>query len=131
MRKKKQQISTDEVELAQALGLVRIVVGAALFLAPRRVARGWTGEHSHETTSALALRGMGARDLALGVGILAALERGAPVRGWLEAGVLSDAADAVGTLTEWKELGTPRALFWLAAELGTAWFGSRLAQSLD
>ena len=59
------------------------------------------------------------------------LERGAPVKGWLEAGVLSDSGDAAATLMQWRELGTPRALFWLTAEVGAAWAGSRLAQSLD
>jgi hypothetical protein len=131
MRRKKQAIETDEIELAQVFGFVRIITGAALFFAPRRSARTWTGESSRELTSNLAVRGMGARDIAIGLGILMALERGAPVRGWLEAGVLSDAADAVGTLSQWGDLGTPRALFWLAAELGAAWMGSQLAQSVD
>ena len=131
MRRKKQQIPTDEIELAQAFGLVRIVTGVALFFAPRRSGRAWTGEDSNELTSNLAVRGMGARDVAIGLGILAAIERGAPVRGWLEAGVLSDSADAAGTLMQWRELGTTRALFWLTTEVGAAWAGSRLAQSLD
>lgn len=131
MRRKKQQIPTDEIELAQALGFVRMVAGVLLFVAPRRVGRGWTGEDADGVTSNLALRGMGARDVALGLGTLVAIERGAPVRGWLEAGVLSDSADAAGTLMQWGSLGTPRALFWLTTEVGAAFIGSRLAQSLD
>ena len=131
MRRKKQQIPNDEIELAQALGLVRVVVGAVMFLAPRRAARSWTGEHDEGVTSNLAMRGLGARELAIGIGTLAAIERGAPVRGWIEAGVLSDSADAAGTLMQWGELGTPRALFWLTAEVGAAFLGSRLAQELD
>ena len=131
MRKKQQQIETDDVELAQALGFVRILVGLGLFFSPRLSGRVWTGEDPREMTSRLGVRGMGARDIAIGLGTLIALERGAPVRGWLEAGVLSDSMDAVGTLAEWRELGTPRALLWLAAEVGTALFGSRLAQNLE
>lgn len=131
MRKKKQQLSTDEIELAQAFGFVRMILGALMFLAPRRTARMWTGEDAGDVTSNLAVRGMGARDVALGLGTLIAIERGAPVRGWLEAAVLSDSADAAGTLMQWGELGTPRALFWFTTEVGAAWAGSRLAQSLD
>ena len=131
MRRKKQQIPTDEIELAQAFGFVRMILGAAMFLAPRRAASGWTGDRSEGVITTLAMRGMGARELALGLGTLLAIERGAPVRGWLEAGVLSDSADAAGTLMQWGELGTPRALFWLTTEVGAAWAGSRLAQVLD
>ena len=127
----KQVLETDEVEAARLLGLIRVVAGAALFLAPRRTARAWTGHHGDEPVSTLAVRGMGARDVAIGLGTLIALERGAPVRGWLEAGVLTDASDAAGTLMSWGDLGTPRALFWLATEVGSAYYGSRLAQALD
>ena len=38
-------------------------------------------------------RAFGVRDLAIGLGAVIALDRGMPVRGWIEAGVLSDAVD--------------------------------------
>ena len=44
------------------------------------------------------LRVVGARDLALGVGVLAALDRDAPVRGWLRASAAVDGLDAAGCL---------------------------------
>lgn len=131
MRKKKQAIETDDVELAQLLGLVRVVLGVGLFFAPRLSGRLWTGVEPRDVSGNLAMRGMGARDVAIGLGILMSLERGTSVRGWLEASALSDSADAFGTLTHWGELGTPRALTALAAELGAAWLGTRLAQALD
>jgi hypothetical protein len=121
----------EDKELARLLGLLRIVVGSTLFLAPRLSGRTWTGEQTESTTADLAVRGMGARDAALGIGLLIALERDAPVRGWLEAGVLSDSADAAGTLMNWRSLSPLRGLVWFAAEIGTAVFGSRLARSLD
>ena len=43
-------------------------------------------------------RALGARDLALGLGVVIAIDRGAPVRGWLEASALSDAVDFLATL---------------------------------
>jgi hypothetical protein len=121
----------EDKELARLMGLVRIAAGAALFLTPRLAARSWTGEKTESTTADLAIRGMGARDVALGAGLLIALERGAPVRGWLEAGAFSDAADAAGTLLNWRSMSNLRSLFWLATEVSSAYFGSRLAQSLD
>ena len=66
----------------------------------------------------------------IGAQAKAALQR-LEARGWIEAGVLSDSADAAGTLMQWGELGTPRALFWLTAEVGAAFLGSRLARELD
>jgi hypothetical protein len=121
----------DAKELARGLGLMRLAVGVFLFFFPRRSARGWTGERTEEGVSELALRGMGARDIALGTGLLIALDRGGPARGWLEAGALSDAGDAVATLLDGKALTGPRRLFWFVAEGGTALFGGWLASELD
>ena len=121
----------DEREMARTLGLVRIVFGCALFLMPNFIARLWTGGAGDDVTTDLGLRGMGARDVALGAGLVRALDRGTPVQGWLEAGVLSDSADAVGTLMNWRDLPAWRSLPLLAAEIGTALLGSRLAKELD
>lgn len=121
----------DEKELARLLGLLRVVFGCALFLAPNRSARGWTGESAHEVTPTLALRGMGARDIALGTGLLVALEHGGPARGWLEAGAMADAADAFATLTRWRSMPWWRSAFWFASEVGAALLGARLAQEVD
>ena len=41
---------------------------------------------------------VGARDLALGLGLLVALDRGAPVQGWLEASAVVDGLDVAGCL---------------------------------
>ena len=40
-------------------------------------------------------RMLGGRDIALGLGTVIALDRGKPVRGWLEGSVLADAVDCV------------------------------------
>jgi hypothetical protein len=53
------------------------------------------------------------------------------VRGWLEAGAFSDAADAAGTLLNWRSMSSLRSLLWFATEVSAAYFGSRLAQALD
>jgi hypothetical protein len=41
---------------------------------------------------------VGARDFGLGLGLLSALDRGAPVRGWLEASALVDGLDLAACL---------------------------------
>jgi hypothetical protein len=78
----------------------------------------------------LFLRVVGARDLALGIGVLAALDRDAPVRGWLRASAVVDGLDAAGCLVARHHLrptvspaaagaATAGALFsgWLAGQL--------------
>jgi hypothetical protein len=62
-------------------------------------------------------RALGARDLALGLGALAALQGPAAeagsARAWVAAGALSDALDVVASLSSWREL--PRVTRWLVA----------------
>jgi hypothetical protein len=121
----------EDVEVARFMGALRVGAGIALLLAPRRVARVWTGESGEPLPATLALRGMGARDVALGMGLLMALETGSPARGWLEGAALSDATDAAATLLDWRRMGGFRGLFWLAMEAGTALLQAQLAQTID
>jgi hypothetical protein len=121
----------EDVEAARILGAIRVGVGAAMFLAPNKVAKSWTGDDSVSLPSTLALRGMAVRDMAIGIGLVKAVELGTSTRGWLEAGALSDAGDALATLMSWRELGGARRLFWLAVEAGSAVLGMQLAEALD
>jgi hypothetical protein len=82
-------------ELAVALARGRIALGVAALIAPRLAARALFGGRAGRGTAALA-RMLGGRDLALGLGVVIALDRGAPVRGWLEACALADTVDLVG-----------------------------------
>lgn len=50
----------------------------------------------------------GARDIALGLGTLVAIDKGAPVRGWLEGSALADAVDCISAVIARKQL-SPRA----------------------
>ena len=121
----------DDRDLARMLGLARITLGIACFLAPTRFARAWTGEHSDVAVTTMAVRGLGARDVAIGVGLLNAIENDGAVRGWLEASALSDASDAVATLAEWGRLPGWRRLSLFGLEVGAALLGLRLASELD
>ena len=132
MSKKSQLVDEwSDVDAARLLGWVRIITGVLLFFFPHLAARMWTGRRNEDPTTDLALKGMGARDIALGVGLVTALETGAPVRGWLEGAAISDAGDAFGTLVSWRDLPRGRGLMWFATEAGAAAAGWQLAQRLD
>jgi len=83
-----------------ALGLAggRIAIGVVSLLAPGPVGRAMMGPEGDSGGMRLLLRVVGARDLALGIGVLAALDRDAPVRGWLRASAVVDGLDAAGSL---------------------------------
>jgi hypothetical protein len=85
-----------EIAIAQARG--RIAVGAAFVLAPGLAARSWVGRDASRRSTKVVSRAFGVRDLALGLGVVIAIDRGTPVRGWLEASALSDAVDFCATL---------------------------------
>ena len=124
-------VELDAKELAQLLSLGRIVIGAAAVLAPRRFARAWTGERSEAAVSVIATRGLGARDIALGLGTLRALDGEGPVRPWMEAQALADASDTVSTLSVFGQLPPLRRILGLATAAGACYIGLRLASELD
>jgi hypothetical protein len=47
---------------------------------------------------------LGGRDVALGLGTVIAVDRGKPVRGWLEGSALADAVDCLACLLARREL---------------------------
>ena len=81
-----------------ALARGRIAIGVVSLLAPGLVARTMTGRDASRGGTSLFASMVGARDLRLGLGMLSALDRGAPVRGWLEASALVDGIDVAACL---------------------------------
>ncbi len=121
-----------EREQLIALALLRVAVGTGLLVVPRLTARGWVGGKVLAQPGAAALaRGMGARDLALGLGTLLAIEQGKGVRNWVEAGALSDLGDTVATLLAWRRLPRAGRLLALASAGAAAAVGFRLAGAPD
>lgn len=116
--------------LTRLLACGRIGIGAALFAAPRTAARLWLGGDVSAGTALLA-RGLGARDLAIGVGQLVTLENGDDVRPWIEAGVAADTADATAALLGRRELETRTVLGTATIALGGAAAGLALRQALS
>ena len=116
-----------------AIGLAggRIVIGVVSLLAPGLVGRAMMGAKGDLGGTRLLLRVVGARDLALGIGVLAALNRDTPARGWLRASAAVDGLDAAGALVARRHLRPT--VFPAAAGAATtgALLGGWLAGQLD
>ena len=122
----------------------RVALGVAALARPSVPARPWVGASADELGAQVFGRALGARDIALGLGALAALRiapagsagaqaAGAQAGAWVAAGALSDALDVAITAAAWPEL--PRTTRWLVAASagGAAVAGAAgaLALSLD
>ena len=109
----------------------RIAVGIAALTAPRMAARIMGRRDGADGLTPLFIRMTGARDIALGLGTVVALDRGAPVRGWLEGSAMTDAADGVVCLLGRDKLTPPVLAAVVAVATGSAVFGPILASRLD
>jgi hypothetical protein len=83
--------------LAASVLVLRIAYGAALIAAPARLTRRWLGPAVDRDPTRVALRGLGAREVLLHAGGLAATLRGGAVRPWLAASVAGDVSDIAAT----------------------------------
>jgi hypothetical protein len=102
---------------ATAVAAGRIALGVAALIWPSVPARPWVGASADELGAQVFGRALGARDLVLGLGALAAARQAPPGSGqagaWYAAGALSDALDVAVTAAAWPRL--PRATRWLVA----------------
>lgn len=89
---------TGTQKLAALISGGRIAVGIGLTAAPALAAREWLGADSSRPATQVALRALGARDAALGVGGLVAARSGRGLRSWMAAAAVSDLADALASL---------------------------------
>jgi hypothetical protein len=94
----------------------RVALGLTALAWPSVPARPWVGAAADDLAARVFGRALGARDLALGLGALTALQRPAEpgsACAWVAAGALSDALDVLASLSSWREL--PRTSRWLVA----------------
>src|SRR4051812_20362365 len=91
-----------------AYALARLAFGAAVLAAPAQSGRLLSGEGGTAPDAQAFLRGMGGREVGLGVGLLAAVRGGASARPWLVAGVLSDLGDVLGISGAWGGLAADK-----------------------
>ncbi len=121
----------EDAQLAMFAARCRMAIGAAAVAAPRLATRLMSGRRESEGIGPLFARMLGARDIALGLGTVIALDRGTPVRGWLEGSALSDTADCVSCIVARENMSA--AAFGASAGLGaaSALLGVYLARRLD
>jgi hypothetical protein len=102
---------------ATAVAVGRVAIGVTALAWPSVPARPWVGAAADDVAAQVFGRALGARDLVLGLGALAALAGPASearsARAWVAAGALSDALDVVASVSSWREL--PRVTRWLVA----------------
>lgn len=118
---------------ATAVAAGRVALGLTALAFPSVPARPWVGAGVGNLAVRVFGRALGARDVALGLGALAALRRpgaAGPARAWVAAGALSDALDVAATVSSWREL--PRSGRWLVAVSagGAALVGAAGARAL-
>jgi hypothetical protein len=119
-------------QLAAGLAWGRIALGATAVLAPAVPLRPWVGrEIAWRPRAKLLARALGARDLALGIGVVLALRHDAPVRGWVEGGGMADAGDVLATLIAFGSLPRLGRLAVLAAAGGAVALARVAAPAVD
>jgi hypothetical protein len=100
-----------------AVAAARVALGLVALARPSVPARPWVGASADELGAEVFGRALGGRDLALGLGALAALRQapsGSPAASaWCAAGALADALDVATTVAAWPRL--PRFTRWLVA----------------
>jgi hypothetical protein len=107
----------DNTAVAFALG--RIAFGVGLLAAPGNVASGWLAADAQRPGTQVAVRGLGARDIALAAGVVFAARQRAALRPWLVGCLACDLADIAATLAAGSEL-PGRARWGTVALAGTA-----------
>jgi hypothetical protein len=94
-----------------------VALGLTALAWPEVPARPWVGASADDLAARVFGRALGARDLALGLGALAALQGPGAEPGsaaaWVAAGALSDALDVAASVASWRDL--PRVTRWLVA----------------
>jgi hypothetical protein len=93
------------VSVARGIAAGRIGFGVALLAAPERFTEPWLGRRdARRAGTQVAVRGLAARDLALGAGTLTAPPQA--LRGWVAASLVGDLGDLLATVTAGP--GVPR-----------------------
>jgi len=121
----------DERDLAKTNGYGRIALGAGLALAPGLAGRSWVGGDASSTGAKVFASALGARDVALGLGVVLALKNDAPARGWLEGAALADVVDFAATALAGSAI--PKASRWgiMALAAGSAVQCALIARTID
>lgn len=116
---------------AAVLGF-RVAYGLALLVAPAKVAGNrWLGPGARQPAATVALRGLGAREVAVHGIALATLARGSDVRPWLAASAAGDLADVAAAFTSRDGLPENSAVATAAVAGGSAALTAAVAAALS
>jgi hypothetical protein len=119
-------------KLAAGVLAFRVVYGAALLIAPGKVAGNrWLGPGAYQPAATVALRGLGAREVAVHGIALALLARDAPVRPWLAASIAGDLADVGAAFASRDGLPSGSPVATAAVAGGSAALTAAVAVALD
>jgi len=116
---------------AWAVAAGRVALGLTAIAWPSVPARPLAGAAAGDVAGRVLGRAVGARDVALGLGVLRAMRHLAAepgsARAWIAAGALSDSLDVIASLSSWRDL--PRRSRWLvvASAAGAALTGAAAA----
>jgi hypothetical protein len=110
---------------------LRIAYGAALAVAPARTTRSWLGEDGERPAAGVAVRALGAREIVLHAGAVAAALTGAPVRPWFAASIGGDCSDVAATFGARSHLPGGAAVKTLAVAGGSAALSAAVLAGLD
>jgi hypothetical protein len=121
----------DAAKLALFLARGRIAIGAVAIALPGLAVRAMGDRRSAAGLAPLFARMLGARDIALGLGTVIALDRGAPVRGWLEGSALSDTVDCLACVLARDRMSPLAARATAGLGGGSALAGIYLSRRLD
>lgn len=81
-----------------AYAAARIGIGVVATTYPEKIGRTWIGENAESPNTKVILRGLGARDIALGAGTIDSTMRGEGAAAWLATSALADLGDLAATL---------------------------------
>ena len=106
----------------------RILFGVAVLVAPGTVGQILAGNGGAAPDAKAFLRGMGGREIGLGVGLLAANRANGPVKPWLVAALLADGSDLAGIAGAWPHMTPSKRLLGLVTAGGAAAIGAIVAR---
>jgi hypothetical protein len=117
--------------LARLHAVGRVAIGAAAVAAPGMWARAWIGGDGGRPGVGVLAVGFGARDAAIGLGVVRAVGEGHGARPWLAAGVVADTADLVATVRRRDDLPAAAVVGISLLAGGSIAAGAWLARELD
>lgn len=106
------------MNIGRMYAIGRLAFGAASLAFPARLGRALAGAGGSAPDAQAFLRGMGGREIGLGLGLWVATRTGASIRPWLVAGLLADGSDLTGIAGAWPHMPPTKRLIGLATAGG-------------